>query len=169
MRIIGTVRVFPVTIIQTKNIVWKKQQHPLFRSLLKGIKKDGEVHIVLDCSTEKILPFLKQAMQVGMMTAYHNYLITSLDLHMVDLEDFKYGGTNVTAFRLLDPDRAEVRQVVEDWMYGEMRFGRNFDAAGHSIKVIYSQKFAFMINLTLKPSFVSVMLHSTKYDTTLIS
>jgi hypothetical protein len=42
------------------------------------VKKAGEVHIVLDCSTEKIQSVLKQALQVGMMTAYHNYLITSL-------------------------------------------------------------------------------------------
>ena len=48
-----------------------------------------------------------------MMTTYHNYLVTSLDLHMVNLEEFKYGGTNVTAFRLLDPEREEVRQVVQ--------------------------------------------------------
>ena len=26
---------------------------------------------------------------MGMMTAYHNYLITNFDLHLVDLEDFK--------------------------------------------------------------------------------
>ena len=50
----------------------------LRRPLLKDIKKSGEVHIVLDCSTEKIQSVLKQAQQVGMMTAYHNYLITSL-------------------------------------------------------------------------------------------
>ena len=43
-----------------------------------------------------------------MMTANHNYLITSLDLHLVDLEDFKYGGTNITAFRLVDPAHPEV-------------------------------------------------------------
>lgn len=54
---------------------------------------------------------------------------------MVDLEDFKYGGTNVTAFRLLDPEREEVKQVVEDWMYGEMRFGRKLDTPNTSIKV----------------------------------
>ena len=48
------------------------------RQLLKEVKKAGEIHIVLDCSTEKIQSVLKQAAQVGMMTAYHNYLITSL-------------------------------------------------------------------------------------------
>ncbi len=91
---------------------------------------------MLDCRTEKIQTVLKQAQQVGMMTAYHNYLITSLvncekkepkvsyyyypsmqDLHMVDLEEFKYGGTNVTAFRLLDPERPELKQVLGDWRF----------------------------------------------------
>ena len=51
---------------------------------------------------------LKDAASVGMMTAYHNYLITNFDLHLVDLDDFKYGGTNITAFRLVDPAHPEV-------------------------------------------------------------
>ena len=38
---------------------------------------------------------------------------------MVNLDDFKYGGTNVTAFRLLDPEREEVKQVVQDWIFGK--------------------------------------------------
>ena len=54
---------------------------------------------------------------------------------MVNLEEFKYGGTNLTAFRLLDPERPEVKQVVEDWMYGEMRYGRKPEPAGMSVKV----------------------------------
>ena len=44
-----------------------------------------------------------------------DYLITSLDMHLVDLEDFKYGGTNITAFRLVDPARPEVVSVIESW------------------------------------------------------
>ena len=105
--------------------------------MLKEIKKSGEIHIVLDCSTEKIQTVLKQAQQVGMMTAYHNYLITSLDLHMVDMEEFKYGGTNVTAFRLLDPEREEVRGVVRGWIEGEMNnYGKILDvSANQGIKV----------------------------------
>ena len=58
---------------------------------------------------------------VGMMTANHNYLITSLDLHLVDVEDFKYGGTNITAFRLVDPGQPEVVSVVESWRDGDER------------------------------------------------
>jgi hypothetical protein len=33
------------------------------------------------------------------------------DLHMVEMEDFKYGGTNITAFRLVDPGSELVQQV----------------------------------------------------------
>lgn len=54
---------------------------------------------------------------------------------MVNLDEFKYGGTNLTAFRLLDPERAEVKQVVEDWIYGEMRYGRKLDTSSTSVKV----------------------------------
>ncbi|XP_059485780.1 glutamate receptor ionotropic, kainate 2 isoform X1 [Neocloeon triangulifer] len=103
---------------------------PDYRPLLKQIKNSAESHIVLDCSTEKIYDVLKQAQQIGMMSDYHSYLITSLDLHTVDLEEFKYGGTNITAFRLVDPERADVIKVMKDWAYGsESRFGRKPDGA----------------------------------------
>ncbi|XP_054269961.1 glutamate receptor ionotropic, kainate 2 isoform X1 [Macrosteles quadrilineatus] len=94
-----------------------------YRPLLKQIKNSAESHIVLDCSTEKIYNVLKQAQQIGMMSDYHSYLITSLDLHSVDLEEFKYGGTNITALRLVDPDKPELQKVVRDWSAGERRKG----------------------------------------------
>ena len=49
---------------------------------------------------------------------------------MVELEDFKYGGTNITGFRLVDPDLPEVQHVVQDWIRGEMRFGRKLPFQG---------------------------------------
>jgi len=50
----------------------------LYRPLLKQIKNSAESHIVLDCSTDRIYDVLKQAQQIGMMSDYHSYLITSL-------------------------------------------------------------------------------------------
>ncbi|XP_072932709.1 glutamate receptor ionotropic, kainate 2 [Epargyreus clarus] len=102
-----------------------------YRPLLKQIKNSAESHIVLDCATERIRDVLQQAQQIGMMSDYHSYLITSLDLHSVDLEEFKYGGTNITALRLLDPERSEVQRVVRDWVYDEARKGRKLQV-GHS-------------------------------------
>ncbi|XP_069976848.1 glutamate receptor ionotropic, kainate 2-like [Penaeus vannamei] len=49
------------------------------------------------------------------MSSLHNYIITSLDLHLVDLDDFKYSGSNITAVRLVDPDSEEVKRLMEDW------------------------------------------------------
>ena len=36
------------------------------------------------------------------------HLFIPQDLHMVELEDFKYGGTNITALRLVDPSDEKV-------------------------------------------------------------
>uniref|UniRef100_A0A2A4J849 Glutamate receptor 1 n=1 Tax=Heliothis virescens TaxID=7102 RepID=A0A2A4J849_HELVI len=102
-----------------------------YRPLLKQIKNSAESHIVLDCTTERIRDVLQQAQQIGMMSDYHSYLITSLDLHSVDLEEFKYGGTNITSLRLLDPERADVQRVVRDWVYDEARKGRKLQL-GHT-------------------------------------
>jgi hypothetical protein len=44
------------------------------------------------------------------MTLSEKYMVQ--DLHLVDLEDFRYGGTNITAFRLVDPNNPLVQEVV---------------------------------------------------------
>ncbi|KAG8234007.1 hypothetical protein J437_LFUL013925, partial [Ladona fulva] len=120
------------------------------RPLLKQIKNSAESHIVLDCSTERIYDVLKQAQQIGMMSDYHSYLITSLDLHTVDLEEFKYGGTNITAFRLVDPEKPEVQKVVKDWMLGESRYGRKLETSPHAVKVYLSvSKFATKVSYAI--------------------
>lgn len=56
---------------------------------------------------------------------------------MVELEDFKYGGTNITSFRLVDPAQEEVRAVVADWVRDDIRsFGgrgkKHFTGGGGS-------------------------------------
>ena len=68
---------------------------------------------------------------------------------MVNLDDFKYGGTNLTAFRLLDPDRDEVKQVVQDWIFGELRYGRKLEAHEQTIKVHYEQNLSFYHHLII--------------------
>ncbi|KAF4524939.1 hypothetical protein B566_EDAN013902, partial [Ephemera danica] len=95
------------------------------RPLLKQILASSESHIILDCDTDKIQEILRQASEVKMLGAYLGYLITSLDLHTVDLEEIKNSGTNITALRILDPNSREVNNAVHDWTYGEMRsYGR---------------------------------------------
>ena len=56
---------------------------------------------------------------MGERYIFLNLVLCLQDLHLVDLEDFKYAGTNLTAFRLVDPDNADVR--VSQWERGEER------------------------------------------------
>lgn len=43
------------------------------------------------------------------------------DLQTIDLDEFKYSGTNITAFRLVDPDNAMVQRTVSEWSQSELR------------------------------------------------
>ena len=62
---------------------------------------------------------------------------------MVELEDFKYGGTNISAYRLVDPDLKDVQNVVQDWVLGEMRHGRGkIPFQGKTVKVTYIRRYA---------------------------
>ncbi|XP_069947297.1 glutamate receptor ionotropic, kainate 2 isoform X3 [Cherax quadricarinatus] len=116
-----------------KNHTWQINLRQLpndddYRPMLKDAKKAGVTHVVLDVERQNIFSVLKQAQQIGMMTSYHNYFITSLDLHTVDLEDFRHGGTNVTALRIVDPENQLVQRVIQDWVFGELRYGRTIEA-----------------------------------------
>ena len=71
--------------------------------ILSEVKHSGAMHMLLDCDLDKIREVLSKAEEVGLVTAYHSFLITSLDLHLVDLENFKESGVNITALRLVDP------------------------------------------------------------------
>ena len=114
-------------------------EHDNCRRTLREVKQSGAGQVVVDCSYSNIRLVLKAAqavreyyimlriyyedhLKVGMMTASYSYLVTSLDLHTLDLEDFKHGGTNITAFSLLDPHNPRVRSVVRSWVLGEKRF-----------------------------------------------
>lgn len=39
------------------------------------------------------------------------------------MEEFKYGGTNITAFRLVDPDSPLVQEAVHEWSQSEAKAG----------------------------------------------
>lgn len=44
-------------------------------------------------------------------------------MQIIDLEEFKYGGTNITAFRLVDPDNLAVQHSIHDWIQAEHKAG----------------------------------------------
>ena len=63
---------------------------------------------------------------------------------MVELEDFKYGGTNISALRVVDPENELVLSVVQDWVKGEMRFNRKIPFAGKTIRVSVKKKITML-------------------------
>lgn len=81
--------------------VKKKEKTASFRELFWKLKLSGETNVLLDVKDENLYTALKHAQQVGCMTEKYSYLIASLDLHMIDLEDFKYSKTLITSFRLV--------------------------------------------------------------------
>ncbi|KAF2363440.1 Ionotropic glutamate receptor [Trinorchestia longiramus] len=85
-----------------------------FRPLLKECKKSGNSHVVLDVERLRVADVLRQALQVGMMTSYHHYFITSLDLHTLELKEFRHGGSNISALRLVDPASTLLQQALKD-------------------------------------------------------
>lgn len=95
-----------------------------YRKILKDVGRSGIKNIVLDVPTERIHTALKHAQQVDMMSEYHNYFITSLDAHTVDMEDFQYGGTNISGFRLVDVNAKEFDEVARDWLTRRLRFSK---------------------------------------------
>lgn len=87
-----------------------------YRPVLRRVKLSDDIHIVVDCSVERLPEVLKQAQQVGLMTDYHQFIIANLDAHTIDLEPFRYSGTNITMVRIVDTEGPVMQK------YGEFLF-----------------------------------------------
>ncbi|XP_035228468.1 glutamate receptor ionotropic, kainate 3-like isoform X2 [Stegodyphus dumicola] len=80
-------------------------------------RKELNIHIVLDVSRENLYTAMKAAQQVGLMTEDQKYLITNLDLHTIDMEDFQHTKANITSLRLVQEETAEFQMVLEEVNY----------------------------------------------------
>ncbi len=98
-----------------------------------------ERNIVLDCKVERIASVLEQAQQVGLMSLAHSYLITSLDVHLVNFDKVKYTGANITGVQLVDMTNTETADIGANWVYGEMRNGKNLNLTEKTLRVIILQ------------------------------
>lgn len=59
--------------------------------------------------------------------SFNEFLHISQDLQTIKLDEFKYGGTNITAFRLVDPDSKMVQNAVRDWSSYESKTNKKTD------------------------------------------
>ncbi|KAJ2951076.1 hypothetical protein O0L34_g5456 [Tuta absoluta] len=73
-----------------------------YRDVLINAKEQGYTNFVVDCPSDKIGQLLTHAQQVGLMADEHSYIFLSPDVFTLDLSRFRYGGVNITGFRLLN-------------------------------------------------------------------
>lgn len=84
-----------------------------YRPQLRRVKLSEDKNVIISCSIEALPEILKQAQQVGLLSDKHQFIITSLDMHTIDLEPFQHSGANITGVRLVVPEDSNVRQVTE--------------------------------------------------------
>uniref|UniRef100_A0A4D5RB87 Glutamate receptor 1 n=1 Tax=Scolopendra viridis TaxID=118503 RepID=A0A4D5RB87_SCOVI len=119
----GLVRVQELLKMAKKNvnvIVFQLDKDHDHRSVLKHLMLKEIHHLVIDCNIDILYEVLKQAQQVGMMTASYDYFITNLDFQTLDLEDFQYSGANITGFGLVDFNKTEVKTIISEWTLDEI-------------------------------------------------
>ncbi|XP_028173810.1 glutamate receptor ionotropic, kainate 3-like [Ostrinia furnacalis] len=78
-----------------------------YRDVLINAKDNGYVNFIVDCPSRHLEQLLRQAQQVGLMADEHSYIILSPDLFTLDMERYRYGGVNMTGFRLMDLKTSE--------------------------------------------------------------
>jgi len=125
-----------------------------YRDVLKEIFLSESNLIVLDCEKKILEEVLIQCQQVGLISQGYFFLLTSLDAHTINLDDFKYGGTNITAFRMINVDKPEVQNViysiVESMLDRELRMANIDIPAGNldtTTALIYDSVHAFALAL----------------------
>lgn len=82
-----------------------------YRSVLHRVRKSADQHILLECSIESLKEILTQAQQVGLMTDKHEFIITNIDMHTIDLTTFKHSGTNITGVCLINQENDLMKNV----------------------------------------------------------
>ncbi|XP_041980069.1 glutamate receptor ionotropic, kainate 2-like [Aricia agestis] len=85
------------------------------RPLLKSLKAYGETRVIIDCPTDRILKYLRQANEVKFFEDYMSYVLMSLDAHTLDLQELRHGLSNVTCLRIFDHSDSRTRSYLADW------------------------------------------------------
>lgn len=86
-----------------------------YRTIFKEVNKLNIKNLIVDVPRENIHNVLRHAQQVDMLSEYHDYIFTTLDLQTVDLEDFQYAGTNISSFCLIERSSNDFKEIIREW------------------------------------------------------
>lgn len=84
-----------------------------FRHQLRRVKHSDDKNVIISCSIDTLPEILMQAQQVGLLTEDHQFIITTPDMHTINLEPYQHSGANITGIRLIFPDDPMVVQVTD--------------------------------------------------------
>ncbi|XP_054746114.1 glutamate receptor ionotropic, kainate 2 [Anastrepha obliqua] len=84
-----------------------------YRQVLHAIRQKEIYKIIVDTNPTNINTFFRAILQLQMNDHRYHYMFTTFDLEIFDLEDFKYNGVNITAFRLVDVESRRFEEVIE--------------------------------------------------------
>ncbi|KAK7446958.1 hypothetical protein BaRGS_00040224, partial [Batillaria attramentaria] len=102
-----------------------------YATTLRDLKDKEERRFVIDCKLDEVRKILREAARLNMMSDRFHYIFTTLDLGLVDLDDFKQSGANITAYRLINPNAPRVTSVRADWL-GIAQRGHDSPLMGYS-------------------------------------
>ncbi|XP_049872669.1 glutamate receptor ionotropic, kainate 3-like [Pectinophora gossypiella] len=105
-----------------------------YRDVLIEAKGQGYYNFVVDCPSKKLEQLLLHAQQVGLMADEHSYIFVSPDLFTLDLSRYRYGGVNMTGFRLV-----HVEEDPNLWQFTEQfneKTGKGIEPEQLKTKVI---------------------------------
>ncbi|XP_063403152.1 glutamate receptor ionotropic, kainate 2-like [Mytilus trossulus] len=88
--------------------------------MFKEMIDKQEKRMIIDCDVKKVEGVLHKASLVSIVNEYYHFMFTTLDLGLLDLDQYSFGGANITAFRLVDPKNPKVVAVNEDWVFEEL-------------------------------------------------
>lgn len=91
-----------------------------YRSILRDVSSRNIKNIILDLNPEETEEILKMALQLGMINATFNYIITNLDIEIMNLDDYKYNRANITAFRLVKSESEFYKKIslnLSDYLF----------------------------------------------------
>lgn len=103
--------------------------------MLKEIALYGETRILLDCRMDKIISILEQAKKVKLLEEYQNYIITTIDAHILDFSRVDGNRANITTFRLIDPESVDAETAIHDWKQDASKKKVSSDFSTEKIKV----------------------------------
>ncbi|GBO01607.1 hypothetical protein AVEN_46264-1 [Araneus ventricosus] len=95
-----------------------------FTKFMKDLSKLRETNFVVDLPLHRVRELFIAADKINMMTEYQKYLITSLDVHTVDWPQNIIGRSNITAFRLINPNNDEYKKFLDEWIFSEQTIGK---------------------------------------------